>query len=131
MILEKARELGLALSETEEFQNMVATRVALETNEFVSKTLQEFKDKQEELVNLLSTEDADRLQIAALSRDVEALQEQLTENPVFSGAMQAQNAFQVLMNQINQEIGACIGMPVSDEDAACSGSCDGCSGCQH
>lgn len=128
MVLEKARELGIALSESEEFIRFQTARSLMDMNQGVSATLQEYKDKQEQLVDLLSTDSPDRLLIASLSKDTEALQEQLLANPVFSEAMEAQNAFQQLMSQVNQEIAACIG---ADSDrSGCGGSCEGCKGCQ-
>ena len=101
----------------------------MDMNEGVSAALQEYKDKQEELVELLSTDSPDRLMIASLSRDVETLQGQLLANPVFSEAMEAQNAFQQLMNQVNQEIAACIGAD-GESGGGCGGHCEGCKGCQ-
>ncbi len=128
MILEKARDLGLALSESPEFLRMQSARVVLDANETVSSALQDYQQKQEQLLDMLSGENPDRLQVAALSRDVETLQEQLLSNPVFSEAMEAQNAFSQLMTQVNREISACIGVQQSDE-GGCGGSCSGCSGC--
>ncbi len=128
MILDKARELGIALSETPEFLRMQSARELMDANEAVTSALAEYKEKQEELVDLLSGEDADRLLIASLSRDVETLQEQLLENPVFAEAMAAQNAFQLLMSQVNGEIAACIG--AQSRSGGCNGgSCEGCKGC--
>lgn len=127
MILEKARDLGLALSESQEFSRMQSARALLDANEAVTSTLQDYQQKQEQLLDLLSGDNPDRLQVAALSRDVETLQEQLLSNPVFSEAMEAQNAFSQLMAQVNREISACIG--VQQSEGGCGGSCSGCSGC--
>ena len=41
MILEKARELGIALSESQEFQAMLSAREAFDANEAVTKMLEE------------------------------------------------------------------------------------------
>lgn len=127
MILEKARDLGLALSESQEFLRMQSARAVLDSNEAVTSTLQDYQQKQEQLLDLLSGDNPDRLRVAALSRDVETLQEQLLSNPVFSEAMEAQNAFSQLMAQVNREISACIG--VQQSEGGCGGSCSGCSGC--
>ena len=127
MILEKARDLGLALSESQEFLRMQSARAVLDANETVTSTLGDYQQKQEQLMDLLSSDNPDRLQVAALSHDVETLQEQLLSNPVFSEAMEAQNAFSQLMAQVNREISACIGVQQSEE--GCGGSCSGCSGC--
>lgn len=129
MVLEKAQELGLALCQSEEFANMQRTQVALESDEALCRTLQEFQQKQNELMSALQgDEGADRLLIAALSRDVESLQAQLLENPIFSAAMEAQNAFSALMQSVNTEIGRCIGIP-AEEEHGCGGSCGSCGGC--
>lgn len=127
MILDKARELGLALSQSEEFLRMQSARAVMDSNEAVTDALQDYKDKQEELMGLLSGDEPDRLQVAALSRDVETLQEQLLNSPVFSEAMAAQNEFQQLMTKVNREIAACIG--IQTEESGCGGSCASCSGC--
>lgn len=132
MILDKARELGLALSETEEFKGMLCARINLEQNEAVCAQLDEFKDKQEALMTLLSGEDPDRLTVAELSREVETLQEDLLQNELFSNVMQAQNAFQTLMNEVNREIAACIGLEAEESGGcACGDGCSSCSGCKH
>lgn len=128
MILDKARELGIALSESAEFLRMQHAREIMDANEAVVAVLDEYKTKQDELVDLLSGEDPDRLVVAGLSRDVETLQEQLLENPVFAEAMAAQSAFQLLMNQVNGEIAACIGAQTGRSGCG-GGSCEGCKGC--
>ena len=128
MILEKARELGIALSESQEFQAMLSAREAFDANEAVTKMLEEYQNKQQQIMDMLSGDNLDRAAVTALSSDVEALQTQLTENPLFAAVMQAQNEFQNLMNQVNREIGRCIGMAEEEEtiEASCSGSCAGC-----
>ena len=128
MILYKARELGIALSESQEFLRMQHAREIMDANDAIVATLDEYKKKQDELVELLSGEDPDRLVVAGLSRDVETLQEQLLENPFFSEAIAAQNAFQLLMNQVNGEIAACIGAQAGHSGCG-GGSCEGCKGC--
>ena len=127
MILEKARDLGVALSQSQEFIRMQSARAVLDANDVVTGALNDFQNKQDQLMELLSGENPDRLQVAALSRDVETLQEQLLQNPIFSEAMEAQNAFSQLMTQVNREISSCIGL--QHEESGCGGSCSGCSGC--
>ena len=129
MILDKARELGLALSESQEFLRMQGAREIMDGNDAVTSALAEYKEKQDQLVDLLSGEDPDRLLVASLSRDVETLQEQLLENPVFAETMAAQNAFQLLMNQVNGEIAACIGGQTGSRGGCGGSSCEGCKGC--
>lgn len=128
MILEKSRELGIALSQSEEFIRMQITQNALEADPAVSEVLQAYREKQNELMEHLSGENTDRLLVASLSKDVEALQEQLLGNVIFNAAVDAQNAFNQLMDAVNKEIASCIGMGGA-ESQGCGGSCAGCTGC--
>ncbi|MDL2258350.1 YlbF family regulator [Eubacteriales bacterium OttesenSCG-928-K08] len=129
MVLDKARELGLALSESPEFQRMAAARAILDTDTLAFEALNTFKEKQSQLVELLSSEEPDRLIVAALSKEVEDLQNTLLSNPVFAEAMAAQNEFQSLMNKVNSEIAICIGMEEAQAPDCSGGSCEGCPGC--
>lgn len=130
MVLEKARELGIALSETQEFQQMLEAKHIMDSDEALSALINEYQEKQQKMIEMLSGDDMDRALVASLSADVEAIQGQLTENPIFTKVMETQQSFQNLMQQVNREIGACIGMP-QEEDHVCSGSCESCGGCQH
>ncbi len=129
MILEKARALGVALSESEEFSHMASARAALEENEAVSAMLSEYQQKQEQIIELLSADEMDRQMVATLSSDVEVLQGQLMENPLFMEAIEAQNTFQQLMTNVNREIGVCIGVMPHEHADGCSHDCGSCGGC--
>lgn len=130
MIIDKARELGIELSESAEFTRMVQAREALENDTVASELLSEFRGKQEKMLQMLSDEEPDREVVSALANDVENIQGMLLENSVFSEALAAQNDFQQLMNRVNSVISSCIGLETkSGED--CSGSCSSCGGCMH
>ncbi|MDR1619104.1 MAG: YlbF family regulator [Clostridiales bacterium] len=130
MVLKKAQELGLELLKTEEYMRMQIAQSALEADTRLCGVLSEFKVKQSELIDMLQKETgADRLLIAAVSRDVEALQTQLLENKLFSAAIEAQNDFQNLMAAVNREIASAIGMDSEENSGGCGGSCSGCAGC--
>lgn len=130
-VLDKAKDLGLALCQSQEYARMHTAQMALESDEPLCRCLAEFQNKQTELMELLQKEEgSDRLLVAALSRDVESLQAQLLDNPIFSAAVDAQNSFSELMEAVNREIATCIGIS-SESNASCGGSCGGCSGCGH
>ena len=131
MIIDKARELGIALSESAEFQRMVQARQAMENDQQVTDLLEEFRDKQERVVELLSEDTPDRETVTALTNDVERVQAILLEHPVFSAMLEAQNEFQQLMGRVNSVIGSCIGFETESNSGGCSGSCSSCGGCVH
>ena len=130
MIIDKARELGIALSKSKEFQRMNAAREAMEADIAVTNMIEEYQSKQEQIVDILAETDPDRDLVVALTADVESIQSMLFCNPVFSELMDAQNDFQQLMAKVNAVIGSCIGVEPPAPNS-CSGSCSSCSGCKH
>lgn len=131
MILDKARELGMALSESEEFSRVVAAREAVDGNEGVRTLLDEYQSAQDRMVEVLSDANMSKQEVGALTKKTQEIENLLLANPLFSELLDAQTEFQKLMRQVNREIGACIGMETADPDdmSSCSGSCATCGGC--
>ena len=130
MVIEKARELGIALSETEEFRHMLEARLKLENDGALSGAVRAYGEKQGELVEILSREDAEDGKVQSLSSEIRDLEELLAHSGLFQELMQAQRDFQKLMERVNRVIGACIGAE-EDPEHPCSGSCAECGGCKH
>jgi len=135
MILEKARELGIALSQSDEFLRLQSANEMLENNEPVSSLIQEYRQQQDTLLAILAgDQDIDVQTVTTLSNDIEAMKNQLLENPIFSEVLQAQQEFEQLVSQVHQEINSCIGItsPAVDHvSGSCSGNCASCKGCGH
>ena len=139
MILDKARELGIALSESDEFINMTRTREAMEADEQLMSNLNEYNSMQEQIAKLLAAEGDNRQEIQNMSRDVERLHDELIANETFCAMLGAQAEFQLLMKRVNSIIGMCIGVEENSEEpdncddgedeGGCSGCCTNCSGC--
>ena len=125
-ILEQARELGLALANSQEYNAMLAAQVNVETNEALSVLLNEFRVKRSAMLELLQGGDFENTLVLELSADVERLQAQMMENPLFSEMMQAEQAFSELLSSVDREINDCIG---GKKGGSCSGNCSSCSGC--
>lgn len=130
MIIEKARELGIALSQTPEFQRMLKARTALDNSETVSKMLSEYKADQERLMHILDSDDVvNNAEAKILSDNMDRLQASMMGLDLFTEVVEAQNEFQQLLGRVNRTIGLCIGTeePEYIEDS-CGGSCDDCGG---
>lgn len=127
-MIELARELGLALANSAEFVRMKNAQAAVEISEPVSALLKELNDKRDRLVKILADEETDNLEALRLTDDIDRLEEQLRENPLFMELMEAQAAFSNVLRTINDEINACIGGETSE---SCDGDCSGCAGCKH
>ena len=76
MILEKARELGIALSESDEFINMTRTREAMEADTQLMDELNEYNAMQESIARLLTMDGDNQAEIQQMSRDIERLHDE-------------------------------------------------------
>ena len=126
--IEIARELGVSLAESEEFQKVLLARHRVAEDDALTELIRSFHQKRQDVYDMMSSPDLDKEEAIAASADMERLQQQLYENPLFSGLMTAEQDFQNLVASVNREINACIG---SDQTLGCSGDCSGCSGCAH
>lgn len=121
MIIEKARELGIAISESEEFINMTRTREAMEADEQLMANLNEYNAMQQSIMDIMSSDTDNTQAVQDMSRDIERLHDELLANEAFHAMLEAQARFQQLMKQVNRVIGLCIGAeehnePDSDEE---------------
>ena len=138
MIIEKARELGIAISESEECINMTRTREAMEADEQLMANLNEYNAMQQSIMDIMSSDTDNTQAVQDMSRDIERLHDELLANETFHAMLEAQARFQQLMKQVNRVIGLCIGAeehnePDSDEveEGGCNGCCSHCTGCTH
>ncbi len=129
-MIELARELGLALANSAEFINMKQAQVAFEQNDAVAALLKEMNDKRDRLITILADEEGDDMMAVSLTNDIDRLEEQLKENPLYDELLSTQAAFSSVLTAVNDEINACIGAETSTS-GNCSGDCEGCGGCKH
>ena len=129
-MIELARELGLALANSCEFTQMKQAQSAFEQNEAVALLMQELNEKRDRLIGILSDEEGDDLEAVSLTNDIDRLEAQLKESPLYSDLITAQSAFSSLLTAVNDEINACIGAETSTS-RSCNGDCGGCGGCKH
>jgi cell fate (sporulation/competence/biofilm development) regulator YlbF (YheA/YmcA/DUF963 family) len=129
-VIELARELGLALAQSAEFVRMKTAQSAVEKDDAVTVLLKELNEKRDRLVAVLAEDETDNLEALRLTDDIDRLEGQLQENPLFVELMSAQAAFSSVLSAINDEINACIGGDTSGS-ASCSGGCESCGGCKH
>lgn len=129
-MIELARELGLALANSCEFILMKQTQADFEQNEAIARLMQELNEKRDRLISILSDEEGDDLEAVSLTNDIDRLEAQLKESPLYGALVDAQSAFSAVLAAVNDEINACIGAETS-ESRGCGGECGGCGGCKH
>ena len=133
MIKEKATELGLALSNSEEFKRVQQAKAAMDSDPHVQGLMEQYTRKQEQMVNMLENQDNDGMTVSAIAKEMEDIQSELMADPVFIEMMESQNQFANIMNEVNKVISAYINLGEEEESrsSGCSGDCSGCSGCMH
>ncbi|MEG1547707.1 MAG: YlbF family regulator [Clostridia bacterium] len=129
MVIQKARELGLELSESAEFQDMLRARTAMESDAALMAMVNEFSSIQHSIMDMMSDENANAEAIRARSDDLERMQDELVSHPLFASMLSTQNVFQQLMGEVNSTIGACIGM--EPQEHSCGHECGSCDSCKH
>ena len=129
-LVELARELGLALANSCEFTRMKQAQNDFEQNEAIAGLMQELNEKRDRLIRILADEEGDNLQAVSLTNDIDRLEAQLKESPLYEELITAQTAFSTVLTAVNDEINACIGAETSASQG-CSGDCGGCGGCKH
>lgn len=129
-MIELARELGLALANSCEFVQMKQAQSEFEQNEAISLLMSELNEKRDRLISILADEEGDDLEAVSLTNDIDRLESQLKESPLYSELVAAQSAFSSVLTAVNDEINACIGAETS-KSSGCSGDCGGCGGCKH
>ncbi len=135
MVIDKARDLGIALSESPEFKRMMAARAAMEESETIMNTIDLVHEKQRLVSDLLAEGSLSetRFNIASLTREIEDLQTELMSSEPFKEMMESQHHFENLMKRVNKIIATCVGADFGGESASdsCGGNCASCSGCKH
>ncbi|HWQ97480.1 MAG TPA: YlbF family regulator [Clostridia bacterium] len=129
-MIELARELGLALANSCEFIQMKQAQSDFEQNEAIAQLMQELNEKRDRLISILSDDEGDDLEAVSLTNDIDRLEAQLRESPLYEELIAAQTAFSAVLTAVNDEINACIGAETS-ANQGCSGDCGGCGGCKH
>ena len=126
-ILEQARELGIALAGSPEYERMINAQIAFQSDPLMAGLIDEYNAKKNAMLAMIGGGDYDSQLVREMSADMERLRGQLNEAPLFVSMQEAQKAFTGLVEAVSHEIDTCIGMDTSREK--CTGDCAGCSGC--
>ena len=129
-VFEKTRELGQALIESEVYQEMKAAEEKAYHNAEAAQTMGKYLELRNQIQDILSRENPDSAVLKRLSDEMDALQEKLNMIDDIVAMTEARNAFQSLINQVNQVLQFMITGRITQEGAEeCTGSCSTCAGC--
>ncbi len=123
-IIEKTRELGEMIQQSEEMKNLKAAEAVQEQDENAKTLLIEYNMKR---MNLGRDMQSGKIsQEEAIKQNNEAFEELLKKSDTINACFEAQKALDKVVNEINAILTYYI---TGKAPGGCSGNCSGCSGC--
>ena len=120
-IMEKAKELGMLIAESDELKNFKAAEDAQMADAAAQELMMAYYKKREELAKKATKEDFEGIQDA-----MQMEFNKLCENENIKNYLEAQAAFSNMMQQVNSIISYFV---AGKEEGGCTGSCSTCGGC--
>lgn len=133
-VIDKARELGVALQADERYAKYQQAKTSNDNDEELQKMIQEFNMKRVQLNTEMSKADKNQDKLSELDSTIKSLYGNIMANKNMSKFNDAKNEMDTLLSQVNMV----ITMSANGEDpltcpvevsSSCSGSCSSCSGC--
>lgn len=123
-VIEKAKELGLMLAQSDEFIHMRTAEQAQLADPESQQILKEYNDARQRLAQRANSENITEKQMQQVKEEMENEQTKLKSNPAISEYLSAVSEFNNLMQGVN----SAIAFYISPEET-CGGDCGGCGGC--
>lgn len=133
-VIELARELGMAIQRDETYIDYRIKQQNVECDENLQKMMKDFNSKKSEINLEISKENTDQNKIDKLNEEINKLYTDVMQNETMTVYQQAKQKFEGVLRNITLIINrASLGDDPKtiniEENEACSGSCQSCSGC--
>ena len=125
-IFDKARELGEAIVNSDEYKAMKLAEAKQEQDEEAMKLLQEYSEIRKTLGEEINKGDVSKERMEEIRAAVEEAYEKVTTNDTIVEYINAQRTFQAIIDQMNTIISYHI---TGQLPGGCGGSCSTCGGC--
>ncbi len=126
-IFEKARDLGQAIIDSEEYKALKAAELKQENDEEALALLKEYSDVRTRLGAEIQKGDVSEERIAEIRDELEEAYSKMTTNDKITAYINAQRTFQSVIDQMNNILSFHITGKVPG--GGCSGNCSSCSSC--
>lgn len=127
-IFELAASLGDTLREDERLKRLERAKKAYDEDPALQKAMVEYDVQQKALQAEVTKPEQDTMLIDAIQKRIETLYREIVEHAVYKELSEAQNAVNVLMNEVNGTITFHI---TGEKPSACTHDCSTCSGGCH
>ena len=130
-LVEKARELGVAIQDTDEFTAFIVAKTAADKSETLQDKLGQFNLKKLDLNRAIVADEKDAEKIAELNGEVKKLYEEIVSDPLMIAYSTTKDELDGVVRFILQIIqGSADGEnPYEIEEQSCGGACSACGGC--
>ena len=125
-VYEKEHELGTLLADSAEFKRLTAAKEAQSADGEASLVLMNYNRKREQLIKEASEPGISNERMQEIRNEMEKEIDKLNQNKNIAEFMEAMQAFNDMMEQVNGIVGSYIAPPQED---GCSGNCSSCGGC--
>lgn len=125
-VFEKAHELGLMITESEQFKKVTETREAQTADGEAALALMNYNRKREQLIKEASEPGISNERMQEIRNEMEREIEKLNSNKAIADFMEAMQTFNDMMDQINAIVASYIN---PGQEGGCSGNCGSCGGC--
>jgi cell fate (sporulation/competence/biofilm development) regulator YlbF (YheA/YmcA/DUF963 family) len=132
-IIEKAREMGKVIQESEEYKVLMAAREASDNDDGLQQQIQQFNLVRMNLEMESSKSDADQEKVSSLNEELMSIYTQVMDNENMVAFNAAKDVIDHIMNNATSILAAAVNgedpMTFDPEAHSCSGSCSSCGGC--
>lgn len=125
-ILQKAKELGIMIAESGEFEKLKIAEERQLADPEAQKLMMEYATKRDELANKASAAETTKEEFERIKDEMQKEFDKMCQNENVKAYLDASNNFSNLINQVNSIIGYFV---KGGEESGCSGNCSSCGGC--
>lgn len=125
-ILTKARELGQAIVDSEEFKALKEAEEMQEKDTEAMEMLKAYNEERKALAEEITNGDVSDERMAEIRKTLEQSFERVMSNPTIAAYSEAQQKFDAIAQQMNAILTYFMTGEIS---GGCAGNCSGCSSC--
>ena len=125
-IIEKAKELGLLLKDSDIVKDYTAAKAAYENNQEMRELLGQFNLHKMSIAMISKQENADEERLAEHEEKLTEVYNKIMESPLMIDFQEKSNRVETIISNIN----SILNLYITGEPAGgCTGSCSTCGGC--
>ena len=130
-VMAKAQELADAVSRSDVYLQMKEKEAMVEADEIAASAIQRMAAKRQRVEDLLSQKGMDPAELKLANAEMILAEREMNANESVMALKAARKEFSDMMDNVNRILRMVITGEIREDDLSggCSGSCEGCNGC--